>query len=70
MAHAGITERAAREAMTRNDKARVSYVRHYYGADPANPRHYHLVLDSTRIPLDVCTEIIVDAARSCGASST
>ena len=69
MAQAGTSERAAREAMTRNDKARVSYVRHYYGADPANPRYYHLVLDSTRVPLDTCTRIIVDAVHACEGRS-
>ena len=63
----GMSERAAREAMIRNDKARVGYVRHFYGADPANPHYYHLVLDSTRIPLEACIEIIVAAAEHCGA---
>jgi cytidylate kinase len=58
-----ITERAARADMVRNDKARVAYVRHFYGADPASPQHYHLVLDSTRVPLEMCTEIIVTAVE-------
>ena len=61
----GIPEREAREAMARNDKARVAYVRHFYGADPADPEHYHLVLDSTRVPLDACTDLIVAAVQSC-----
>jgi len=66
MTLAGISEHAAHNAMVRNDKARSSYVRHYYDADAASPRHYHLVLDSTRVPLDACTEIIVEAVRACG----
>ena len=61
----GITEREAREAMSRNDKARVAYVRHFYDADPADPRHYHLVLDSTRVPFEACTELIVAAVHAC-----
>jgi cytidylate kinase len=61
MALTGISEAAARDAMIRNDKARAAYVRHYYDADASSPQHYHLVLDSTRVPLDVCTEIIVAA---------
>ena len=68
-AQTGVSERAARAAMQRNDKARLAYVRHFYGADPADPSHYHLVLDSTRLSLDACTEIIVAAARSCGQRS-
>jgi cytidylate kinase len=61
----GISEQEAEDAMLRNDKARVAYVRHFYGADPASPEHYHVVLDSTRVPLDTCTEIIVAAVESC-----
>jgi hypothetical protein len=61
----GISEQEAEDAMLRNDKARVAYVRHFYGADPASPEHYHLVLDSTRVPLDTCTEIIAAAVESC-----
>jgi cytidylate kinase len=63
----GMSERDAREAMVRNDKARTTYVRHFYGADPADPRHYDLVIDSTRVPLKACTELIVVAAESCRA---
>jgi hypothetical protein len=62
----GVGEREARTAMTRNDNARTAYVRHYYRTDPAGPEHYHLVLDSTRIPLDACTEIILKAVGVVG----
>jgi cytidylate kinase len=62
-----ITEREAREAMSRNDNARTTYVRHFYRADPADACHYHLVLDSTRIPPEACTAMIVDAVTSCGS---
>jgi hypothetical protein len=61
----GTTEREARDAMIRNDKARAAYVRHFYGADPASPQHYHVILDSTRVPLQACADIIVAAAESC-----
>lgn len=60
----GISEREARASMVRNDKARIAYVRRFYGADPASPQHYHLVLDSTRVPLETCTEIILAAVKS------
>ena len=62
----GVSEREARVAMARNDNARTAYVRHFYRTDPASPEHYHLVLDSTRIPLDTCTELIVSAAIARG----
>jgi cytidylate kinase len=70
MSMQGISERAARDAMSRNDKARSAYVRHFYGADAASPEYYHLVLDSTVVPLDTCTEIVVAAVESCGRHPT
>ena len=45
-----------------NDRARTAYVKHFYGADPADPRLYHLVIDSTAIPLETVAELIVTAA--------
>jgi cytidylate kinase-like protein len=62
----GVSERQARDAMARNDNARTAYVRHFYRTDPANPEHYHLVLDSTRISPEDCTELIVKAAEARG----
>jgi cytidylate kinase len=61
----GLSEADAKRMLRRNDDARTSYVRHFYRCDPADPRHYHLVLDSTRCPLDACTELIVAAAKGC-----
>ena len=62
----GIPEHEARDARERNDKARVAYVRHYYGADPARAEHYHLVLDSTVLPLETVVDLVVTAARAKG----
>jgi cytidylate kinase len=52
------------------DKARTAYVRRLYRANPADPSYYHLVIDSTVIPLEAVTEIILQAmsARSMVAS--
>lgn len=57
-----IDEDEARAALPRNDSARAEYVRHFYRTDPGLPEHYDLVLDSTRLALPVCTELIVAAA--------
>ncbi|MDN5858417.1 MAG: cytidylate kinase-like family protein, partial [Pseudonocardia sp.] len=51
----------ARAALPRNDGARTAYVRHFYRTDPGLPEHYDLVLDSTRLPLTVCTDLVVAA---------
>jgi cytidylate kinase len=63
MAELGISEAEARRALRETDRARRLYVRHFYGADWSNPTAYHLVLDSTAIPVEACTEVVLAAAR-------
>ena len=63
----GISEEQARERLRTADKARTAYVRRLYRCDPANASLYHLVLDSTAIPLDTVIDLIVTAARAHGA---
>jgi cytidylate kinase len=60
----GITEEQARARIRAADKARTAYVRRLYRCDPADPSLYHLVIDSTAIPLDTVVELIVTAACS------
>jgi cytidylate kinase len=50
------------------DKVRTAYVRRLYRKDPAEPSHYHLVIDSTAIPLETVIDVIVTAASSPNAS--
>ena len=56
-----LSEDEARRHMAAADRARVSYVSRLYRADPADPAHYHLVIDSTAIPLAAVTELILQA---------
>jgi Cytidylate kinase-like family len=58
-------EEVARE-MAANDRSREAYVRHFYRCDPAAPRHYHLVVDSTELPVDAVVDLVVAAARAKG----
>jgi Cytidylate kinase-like family len=60
----GVGAEQARRHMDAADRARTAYVRRLYRADPADPRHYHLIIDSTAIPLDAVTEIILRALAS------
>ena len=60
----GISEEQARERLGPADKARTAYVRRLYRCDPADASLYHLVLDSTAIPLDTVIELILTAARA------
>ena len=61
-----IDEDEARRRQRNSDRARLDYVKHFYGTDPRDPRHYHLVLDSTTLALPTCVELIVSAARATG----
>jgi hypothetical protein len=59
----GGLEREDAERMRReSDRAREAYVRHFYGADARDPALYHLVIDSTAIPLETVAELIATAA--------
>jgi cytidylate kinase len=48
------------------DAAREAYVRHFYRCDPADAKHYHLVVDATALPHDVVVDLVVTAARARG----
>jgi cytidylate kinase len=60
----GISEEQAGERLRAADRARTAYVRRLYRCDPADPSLYHLVIDSTAIPLDTVIELILTAARA------
>ena len=60
----GISHEQASARMQAADKARAAYVRRLYRVDPADASLYHMVIDSTAIPLDTVIELIVTAARS------
>jgi len=62
-----IDEDEARRRQKSSDRARIDYVKHFYRADARDARHYHLVLDSTAVPLATCVELIVTAARAQGS---
>jgi cytidylate kinase len=59
-----IDEDEARRRQRNSDRARIDYVKHFYSADARDPRHYHMVLDSTAMSLPTCVDLIVSAARA------
>jgi hypothetical protein len=60
----GISEEQARARLRAADQARTAYVRRLYRCDPADASLYHLVIDSTAVPLATVTELILAAARA------
>lgn len=61
---AGIEPDEALETLKRLDRAHGEYTRRFYGADIRDPGLYDIVLDSTRIDLDKCVELLEVAARA------
>jgi cytidylate kinase len=59
-----IDEDEARRRQAAVDRTRALYMKRFYDRDLTDVRLYHLVLDSTAIPLDVCTEIVVHSAHA------
>ncbi len=65
----GIDLDEARTHMRAADAARTGYVRRLYRVDPADASLYHLVVDSTVLPLDYVVGMIARAATSAQAAS-
>jgi cytidylate kinase len=62
----GRPEEQVRREMETADRGREAYVRHFYRTDPAAARHYHLVVDSTVLPLETVVDLVVTAAEARG----
>jgi cytidylate kinase len=71
MTHEGLDYQTASVRQQHTDRARAAYVAHFHPDEGAwdDPRHYHLVIDSTAISLDVCVEMVTLAARDLFARS-
>lgn len=67
-AHAEPGEQIDEDVLRRNDAAREGYWRHFYRRDWHDCRQYHVVLDSTVLPVDTVAELIVTAARARGVA--
>lgn len=71
-ARSGIDVAVAARAQQQNDRARLAYAEHFYPRAGAwnDPRHYHVILDSTAISHSACIEIIVTAALDLFGAAT
>lgn len=71
IAHLMETTRAGRKSVEsevdRIDRARVAYIRSWYGATFGDPRIYDLCLDASRFAAAQCAALIIDAVRARGA---
>ena len=54
----------ARVHQADTDRSWARFVSRLFDRDAADPKLYHLVLDSTAVPLDACIEVIASAATA------
>jgi hypothetical protein len=61
----GLDYKTAARMQQATDYARRAYISHFYPREGAweDPRHYHMIVDSTAISLDTCVEVITRAAK-------
>jgi cytidylate kinase len=60
----GTDEIAARQAQRDLDRTREAFARIFYNVHQDDPRLYHLILDTSALPVASCIEIIVTAAKA------
>ena len=58
----GADPATVRDAQRDVDSARNQYASFFYRQQQDDPRLYHLIIDSTALPVDACVDIIVAAA--------
>jgi cytidylate kinase len=61
---------AAADAVRKLDRTHDAYLREYYGTDIHDPSLYHLVVDSTALPIEACVELVLVAAEHLTAAAT
>jgi hypothetical protein len=64
-----IHEEDAMERLVETDAVRAQFARRVYGADAADPSLYHLVVDSTALPMEYVVELVAQAALAFWARS-
>ena len=61
----GTTDQAmARREIERSDAAHTALMQSFFGADWENPLHYDIVLNSERVPIDLCVEQVCRLSES------
>src|SRR5262249_44737697 len=63
MARHGLSEKDAREFINKTDPRRSEWVQTTFGKDPTHPRFYDLVLNTSRLSVTECADLILDALR-------
>jgi hypothetical protein len=60
----GLDRKTAERALHHTDRAHAEYARTCYGVSLDDPALFHVMIDSTLIPLDACVELIATGATA------
>jgi len=56
-------EECARKEINRSDSSGREFARRFFGTDPEDPEHYHLVINTGRLSYESAASIILEAVR-------
>jgi hypothetical protein len=56
-----LSQRNAVRLLRRTDRARKAYYKNYTGMDWNDPNSYHLIVNSDKLPVDLCVDLICRA---------
>ncbi len=59
----GLSRPEAAEYVKETERRRTGFTREHFHKDPTDPRHYDLILNTSRLPLAECAELLENAAR-------
>ncbi len=60
-----LTHEEAEKAVIERDKARAYYFKRFFGADdPDHPEFYHLVINTSDVPVDCAVDLVVQSAKA------
>jgi cytidylate kinase len=60
----GLSEEDASAEVARLDRERTRFVQHHFHRDVADPRHFDLVINTSRFSLDACADLAVEALKA------
>lgn len=66
----GVTEEQALSKIKRSDEMREKFIAQMTGREAQDARLYHLCLDSSTLPLDEITDLVISLVKRRGAAST
>lgn len=59
----GLDQKEAERQIRQGDRERARYLKHFYNVKGDDPDLYHLVVNTGKVPIDLATQIICDAAQ-------